>query len=106
MSFSANSSIIAERIILLERMKLLYSFIFSPLFEPIQIGNVELKNRIAMSPMNMGYTGPMGFASEQTNAWYATRARGGFGLIITECNVWKTFFSKLTQSVISLVIWD
>lgn len=57
------------------------------LFEPIQIGNVELKNRIAMSPMNMGYTGPMGFASEQTNAWYATRARGGFGLIITECIV-------------------
>ena len=57
------------------------------LFEPIQIGNVELKNRIVMSPMNMGYTGPMGFASEQTNAWYATRARGGFGLIITECIV-------------------
>lgn len=57
------------------------------LFEPIQIGNVELKNRIAMSPMNMGYTGPEGYASEQTNAWYATRARGGFGLIITECIV-------------------
>lgn len=35
----------------------------------------------------MGYTGPMGFASEQTNAWYATRARVGFGLIITECIV-------------------
>lgn len=57
------------------------------LFEPIQIGNVELKNRIAMSPMNLGYTGPEGYASEQTNAWYATRARGGFGLIITECVV-------------------
>jgi 2,4-dienoyl-CoA reductase-like NADH-dependent reductase (Old Yellow Enzyme family) len=57
------------------------------LFEPIQIGNVELKNRIAMSPMNMGYTGYEGYASEQTNAWYATRARGGFGLIITECVV-------------------
>lgn len=57
------------------------------LFEPIQIGNVELKNRIAMSPMNMGYTGPEGYASEETNAWYATRARGGFGLIITECVV-------------------
>lgn len=54
------------------------------LFEPIQIGNVELKNRIAMAPMNMGYTGPEGYASEQTNAWYATRARGGFGLLITE----------------------
>lgn len=57
------------------------------LFEPIQIGNVELKNRIAMSPMNMGYTGPEGYASEESNAWYATRARGGFGLIITECVV-------------------
>ncbi len=59
----------------------------SILFEPIQIGKIELKNRIAMSPMNMGYTGPEGYASEQTNAWYATRARGGFGLIITECVV-------------------
>jgi 2,4-dienoyl-CoA reductase-like NADH-dependent reductase (Old Yellow Enzyme family) len=57
------------------------------LFEPVQIGKIELKNRIAMSPMNMGYTGPEGYASEQTNAWYATRARGGFGLIITECVV-------------------
>lgn len=57
------------------------------LFEPIQIGDVELKNRMAMSPMNMGYTGPEGYASEQSNAWYATRARGGFGLIITECVV-------------------
>lgn len=57
------------------------------LFEPIQIGNLELKNRIAMSPMNMGYTGPEGYASDQSNAWYATRARGGFGLIITECVV-------------------
>lgn len=59
----------------------------SVLFEPISIGSVELKNRIAMSPMNMGYTGPLGYPSEQTNAWYATRARGGFGLIITECVV-------------------
>jgi len=57
------------------------------LFEPISIGNVELKNRIAMAPMNMGYTGPYGFPSEQTYAWYATRAKGGFGLIITECIV-------------------
>lgn len=57
------------------------------LFEPIRIGQVELKNRIAMSPMNMGYTGPNGFTSDQSNAWYAARARGGFGLIITECVV-------------------
>ncbi|MDO4285699.1 MAG: NADH:flavin oxidoreductase [Eubacteriales bacterium] len=57
------------------------------LFTPVQIGDVELKNRIVMSPMNMGYTNPDGYAGDQTNAWYATRARGGFGLIITECIV-------------------
>jgi 2,4-dienoyl-CoA reductase-like NADH-dependent reductase (Old Yellow Enzyme family) len=60
---------------------------FDKLFEPIQIGDVELKNRIAMSPMNMGYTGPNGYHSEQNTAWYAMRARGGFGMIITECVV-------------------
>lgn len=60
---------------------------FDKLFEPIQIGDIELKNRIAMSPMNMGYTGPNGYHSDQNTAWYAMRARGGFGLIITECVV-------------------
>ncbi len=60
---------------------------YEALFEPIEIGDVTLKNRIAMSPMNMGFTGPMGYHGEQNTAWYAMRARGGFGLIITECVV-------------------
>jgi 2,4-dienoyl-CoA reductase-like NADH-dependent reductase (Old Yellow Enzyme family) len=60
---------------------------FDALFEPIEIGNVKIKNRIAMSPMNMGYSGPNGYVSDHTLAWFATRARGGFGLIITECFV-------------------
>ncbi|SMC90094.1 NADH:flavin oxidoreductase / NADH oxidase family protein [Desulfocicer vacuolatum DSM 3385] len=57
------------------------------LFKPIQIGDIEIKNRIAMAPMNVGYTGPNGYPSEQSLAWYAMRARGGFGLIMTECVV-------------------
>lgn len=60
---------------------------YEALFEPIQIGNMEVKNRIAMAPMNLGYTGPNGYHSDQATAWYAMRARGGFGLIITECVV-------------------
>ena len=60
---------------------------FDALFNPIQIGDIELKNRIAMAPMNVGYTGPNGYHSDQGTAWYAMRARGGFGLIITECVV-------------------
>ena len=60
---------------------------YNALFQPIEIGTVTLKNRIAMSPMNMGYTNPFGYHGEQNTAWYAMRARGGFGLIITECVV-------------------
>ncbi len=57
---------------------------FDKLFEPIKIGSLELKNRIAMAPMNMGYTDPLGYPGDQVLAHYATRARGGFGLLITE----------------------
>jgi 2,4-dienoyl-CoA reductase-like NADH-dependent reductase (Old Yellow Enzyme family) len=60
---------------------------FSALFEPIEIGNVHIKNRIAMAPMNPGLSGPNGYHSDANTAWYAMRARGGFGLIITECCV-------------------
>jgi len=60
---------------------------FEKLFEPIQIGDVEIKNRIAMAPMNMVYADPEGYVSEQNLAWYAARAKGGFGLIIIECTV-------------------
>jgi 2,4-dienoyl-CoA reductase-like NADH-dependent reductase (Old Yellow Enzyme family) len=31
---------------------------YDPIFEPMQIGTVEIKKRIAMAPMNMNYTGP------------------------------------------------
>lgn len=60
---------------------------FDALFEPIEIGNVQIKNRIAMAPMNPGLSGPNGYHSDANTAWYAMRARGGFGLIITECCV-------------------
>ncbi len=57
---------------------------FDKLFEPTSIGTLELKNRIAMAPMNMGYTDPLGYPGDQVMAHYAARARGGFGLLITE----------------------
>ncbi|SHI86155.1 2,4-dienoyl-CoA reductase [Desulfatibacillum alkenivorans DSM 16219] len=60
---------------------------YSELFDPIEIGNVTIKNRIAMAPMNPGLAGPNGYHTDTNTAWYATRARGGFGLIITECCV-------------------
>jgi len=57
------------------------------LFEPFKIGDVKLKNRVVMAPMNMVYSDPDGYCSEQWLAWYAARAKGGFGLIITDATV-------------------
>jgi dimethylglycine catabolism A len=56
---------------------------YDALFEPITIGDMEIKNRIAVAPMNVGYAAPDGYPNDQYLAHYATRARGGFGLIIT-----------------------
>ncbi|MCX5851299.1 MAG: NADH:flavin oxidoreductase [Deltaproteobacteria bacterium] len=63
---------------------------YDPIFEPIKIGNVEIKNRIAMAPMNMNYTGPQHYVSDQQLAYFAARAKGGTGLIITDAvfGVW------------------
>jgi len=44
-----------------------------------------------MAPMNMVYSDPDGYNSEQWLAWYAARAKGGFGLIITNCVVVNPF---------------
>ena len=57
------------------------------LFEQFKIGDVKLKNRIVMAPMNMVYSDPDGYCSEQWQAWDAARAKGGFGLIITDAIV-------------------
>lgn len=54
------------------------------LFEPIEIGGLRIKNRIAMSPMNMTFSTQDGYVTRQNIAWHARRARGGFGLIITD----------------------
>ncbi len=56
------------------------------LFQPITIGNVEIKNRIVMAPMNTIFSmDNLGYVNEQILAYYAARAKGGVGLIISEC---------------------
>jgi len=53
------------------------------LFEPIKFRNIELKNRVVMSPMCM-YSAEDGVANEFHYVHYGSRAQGGVGLIITE----------------------
>jgi 2,4-dienoyl-CoA reductase-like NADH-dependent reductase (Old Yellow Enzyme family) len=59
---------------------------YPELFQPIKIGDCEIKNRIVMAPMNTVFSlDNRGFVNEQILAYYAARAKGGTGLIITEC---------------------
>ena len=57
---------------------------YSELFKPFNIGKLQVKNRIAMSPMHLGgrmdSTGNM---TEEVIDYYEARAKGGFGLIVT-----------------------
>ena len=57
---------------------------YKMLFSPMKIGNVEIKNRIVMAPMLMGFGQFNGNATEKMMNYYEERAKGGTGLIITE----------------------
>ncbi len=52
------------------------------LFQPLRIGNVEIKNRVAMTAMCTSYQDDRGHATEQSKAFINARAKGGVGLII------------------------
>jgi 2,4-dienoyl-CoA reductase-like NADH-dependent reductase (Old Yellow Enzyme family)/thioredoxin reductase len=54
------------------------------LFEPIQLKGLYLKNRIVMASMGTNLADSEGFVTEEMIAYYAERARGGAGLIMTE----------------------
>ena len=54
------------------------------LFSPVRIGSMEVKNRIVLPPMTVGYGVPEGTVSEKHRDYYEARAEGGAGLIITE----------------------
>jgi 2,4-dienoyl-CoA reductase-like NADH-dependent reductase (Old Yellow Enzyme family)/thioredoxin reductase len=54
------------------------------LFRPLLIGKTEIKNRIVMSPMGTNLCSPDGEMSQPLIDYYAARAEGGVGLIVTE----------------------
>ena len=56
---------------------------FIHLFEPIKVGNVELKNRMVMLAIGTGYPEPDGTVGDCFITFCIERARGGVGLIIT-----------------------
>ncbi len=57
---------------------------FEHLAQPLDIGGVRIKNRFTMAPMAMGMmVGDHGEFTDAAVEYYARRAQGGFGLIVT-----------------------
>jgi 2,4-dienoyl-CoA reductase-like NADH-dependent reductase (Old Yellow Enzyme family)/thioredoxin reductase len=56
---------------------------FEKIFEPIKIGKLELKNRLVFPAITANYGSDEGSITEMAKAFYAERAKGGVGLIIT-----------------------
>jgi 2,4-dienoyl-CoA reductase-like NADH-dependent reductase (Old Yellow Enzyme family)/thioredoxin reductase len=55
---------------------------FEHLFSPFRIGNLELPNRIVMSPMTTGFCESDETVGDRFIRFYAERAKGGAGMII------------------------
>ena len=60
-------------------------------FEAVRIGQVELKNRLGMSPMGTNGDPANRFSPAAIN-YFAERAKGGLGLIITGMSSCTKFF--------------
>lgn len=55
---------------------------YAPLMQPLSVGKIELKNRVAMAPMgNTNIIGIMGGINKGVHDYYIERAQSGVGLI-------------------------
>jgi 2-enoate reductase len=52
---------------------------FPRLFNPVQIGNLKLKNHIVMLPMGISFAGVNGEVTSHTIDYFSERAKGGVG---------------------------
>ncbi|MGW9527257.1 NADH:flavin oxidoreductase [Paenibacillus terrae] len=63
-----------------------YSQSVEPLFQPIELGNLKLSNRIVMAPMTRQFS-PDGIPGADVASYYRRRAENSVGLIVTEGTV-------------------
>ncbi len=57
---------------------------FKTLLSPIELGGLELKNRLVVPAMGTGLPNPDGSVSQRLIDYWNARAEGGFGLLIVE----------------------
>jgi len=73
------------------------------LFSPIKIGEMEVKNRIAMAPMTTNWAPSDGTIPDKMIEYFEARAEGGVGLIIFETVTVDERFPYIMHSV---GLWD
>ena len=54
-----------------------------PLFEPLTVGGVVMRNKLAMAPMGGAADAPDGSVTRQSIDYWVTMAKGGVGLIFS-----------------------
>lgn len=52
--------------------------------QPLEVGAVEIKNRLVMASLTRSRAVPEDFANEHLKEYYRQRAAGGAGLILSE----------------------
>ena len=55
--------------------------------QPGRVGPLHVRNRVIMAPMGTNYSTTDGLSTERDKLYYAERARGGVGMIMTEAMV-------------------
>lgn len=76
---------------------------YKMLFRPIKIGSMEVKNRLVVPAMGTNLAESNHEAGEALIKYYTERAKGGFGLIITECTAIAQEGSSLVNEC---AIWN
>ncbi|MCB2289089.1 NAD(P)/FAD-dependent oxidoreductase [Clostridium sp. CS001] len=69
------------------------------LFSPIKINQTEIKNRIVMSPMSTNFASADGYVTDDMIYHYASRAKGGVGLIITEVVMTEPTYKYISRTL-------
>lgn len=64
------------------------------LLEPIQIGSMELRNRIVMPPMGTNFANENGVVTQRLIDYYVERAKGKVGFIIVEATCIESHLGK------------
>ncbi|MBW2058664.1 MAG: FAD-dependent oxidoreductase [Deltaproteobacteria bacterium] len=77
------------------------------LFSPIQVGRIEIRNRIAMAPMGtLGMVNPDGSLKSRVIDYYTERAKGGTGLIITGITKVERKIVNMPKANIPFISWN